>query len=76
MDIRSQLTHELQNQQTKDTKWKFDKINSLTIYFYQTGTMNCSNSIKIPLKSSAMLNIKIYRLILFLMVDFSLFTSL
>ena len=42
----------------KDSGWRFDKINSMTIYFYQTGIMNGSNYIKIPLRSNAILNVE------------------
>ena len=41
----------------KDSGWRFDKITSMTIYFYQTGMMNGSNYVKIPLRSKAILNI-------------------
>ena len=42
----------------KDSGWRFDEINSMTIYFYQTGIMNSSNYVKIPLRSNAILNIE------------------
>ena len=42
----------------KDSGWRIDKINSMTIYFYQTGIKNGSNYIKIPLKSNAILNVE------------------
>ena len=42
----------------KDSGWRFDKINSMTIYFYQTGIMNGSNYVKIPLRSNAILIIE------------------
>ena len=32
-DIRSQLEHEIQVQETKETGWIFDKINSMKIRF-------------------------------------------
>ena len=43
----------------KDSGWRFDKINSMTINFYKTGEMNGSNYVKIPLRSNAILNIGI-----------------
>ena len=58
IDIKSPLEHQIQQQEMKDSGWRFDKINSMTIYFYQTGIMNGSNYIKIPLRSSAILNIE------------------
>ena len=42
----------------KDSGWRFDKINSMTIYFYKTTEMNGSNYIKIPLRSNAILNVE------------------
>ena len=42
----------------KDSEWRFDKINSMTIYFYQTIIMDGSNYIEIPLRSNAILNIE------------------
>ena len=42
----------------KDSGWRFDKINSRTIYFYQTGIMNGSKYVKIPVRSNAILNIE------------------
>ena len=37
----------------KDSGWRFDKMNSMTIYFYKTGELNGPNYVKIPLKSNA-----------------------
>ena len=42
----------------KDSGWRFDKLNSMTIYFHQTGIMNGSNYAKIPLRSNAILKIE------------------
>ena len=42
----------------EDSGWRFDKINSITIYFYQTGIMNGSNYNKNPLRSHAILNVE------------------
>ena len=42
----------------KDSGWRFDKINSLTIYFYKTSEMNGRSYVKIPLRSNAILNIE------------------
>ena len=42
----------------KDSGWRFDKISSMTIYFYRTNEMNGSNYIKNPLRSNAILNIE------------------
>ena len=42
----------------KDSGWRFDKINSMTVYFFKTDELNGSNYIKIPLRSRTILNIK------------------
>ena len=57
-DIVSQLDYQIPQQEIKDSGWRFDKINSMTIYFYQTGIMNVSNYITIPLRSNAILNVE------------------
>ena len=56
-DIRSPLEQQIQNQGLKDSGWSFDKINSMTIYVCKIGEMNGISYTKIPLRSSAILNI-------------------
>ena len=56
INIRSPLEFQIQQQEMKDSGWRFDKINSMTIYFYRTNEMNDSNYIKVPLRSNAILN--------------------
>ena len=34
IDVKSQLGHQIQVQETKESGWIFDKINSLKIRFY------------------------------------------
>ena len=58
IDIKSPLDDQIQPQQMKDSGWRFDNINSMTVYFYNTGQMNSSNYVKIPLRSNAILNIE------------------
>ena len=58
IDVRSQLQHQIQNQEMKESGWNFDKINSMKILFYKTGNINGSSYVKIPLRSFAILNIK------------------
>ena len=41
-----------------DSGWRFDKRNSMTIYFKKTGELNGSNYVKIPLQTNAILNIE------------------
>ena len=58
IDIKSPLEHQIQKQEMKDSGWRFDKINSMTIYFYETNEMNGLNYVKIPLRTNAILNIE------------------
>ena len=53
IDVISQI-------QQKDSCWRFDKINSMVVYFYETSEMNDSNYIKIPLMSilNSILNVE------------------
>ena len=58
IDITFPLERQIQTQEMKDSGWRFDMINSMTIYFYKTDEMNGSSYIKIPLRSNAILNIE------------------
>ena len=58
IDVRSQLEHQIQIQETKDSRWIFDKINSMKISFYKTKELNGTSYVKIPLISNAILNIQ------------------
>ena len=58
IDVVSPLEHQKQQQKMKDSGWRFDKINSMTIYFYKTNELNGSKYVKIPLRSDAILNIE------------------
>ena len=40
----------------KDSGWRFDEINSMTIYFYETCETNGRSYVRIPLRPSAFLN--------------------
>ena len=42
----------------KDSGWRFDKVNSMTVYFFKTNELNGSYYVKIPLRSNAILNIE------------------
>ena len=55
---KSPLEHQIQQQEMKDSGWRFDMINSMTIFFYKTTELNGSNYVKIPLSSNASLNIE------------------
>ena len=60
INITFPLERQIQQQEMKDSGWRFDKLYSMTIYFYKTTEMNGSNYIKIPLRSNAILNIENY----------------
>ena len=58
IDIKSPLEHQIQQQEMKDSGWRVDKDNSMIVCFYKTGEMNGLSYVKIPLRSSAFLNIE------------------
>ena len=58
IDIKSPLEHQIQQQEMKYSGWRFDKINSMVVFFYKTGEMNGLSYVKIPLRSSPTLNIE------------------
>ena len=58
IDVKSQLEHQIQIQETKESGWIFDKINSMKIRFYKTEELNGSSYFKVPLRSNAPINIK------------------
>ena len=58
IDVKSPLEHQVQKQEVKYSAWQFDKINSMTLYFYKTGELNGSNFVKIPSRPNAILNIE------------------
>ena len=58
IDVNFQLQHQIRIQETKESGWIFDKINSIKIKFYKTGELKCSIYVKNPLRSNAILNIE------------------
>ena len=58
IDVRSQLEHQIQQQELKESGGIFDKINSMKIRFYKTGELNGFSDVKIPLRSNALINNK------------------
>ena len=58
IDVRSQLDHQIQMQELKESGWILDKINSMKISFYKTTELNGTSYVKIPLRTSAILNIQ------------------
>ena len=49
IDVKSQLEHQIQVQETNESGWIFDKINAMKIRFYKTEELNGSSYVKIPL---------------------------
>ena len=58
IDVRSQLEHQFQIQETIESGWIFDKSNSMKISFYKTVKLNGTSCLKIPLRSNAILNVQ------------------
>ena len=58
IDVRSQLDHQIQMQELKDSGWIFDKVNSMKISFYKITELNGTSYDKIPLRTSAILNVQ------------------
>ena len=50
IDVRSQLEHQIQVQETKKCGWIFDKFLLMKISFYKTGELNGSSYVKISLR--------------------------
>ena len=58
IDVRSQLEHQIQIQETKEFGWIFDKIISMKRSYYKTGELNGSSYVKIPSRSNALMSFK------------------
>ena len=58
IEVRSQLKHQIDIQETKESGWIIDKNNSMKISLYKTGELNGTSYVKTPLRSSAILNIQ------------------
>ena len=58
IDIKSQLEHQIQIQETKESGRIFDKINSMKTRYHKTGELDGLSYVKTPLRSNALLNIK------------------
>ena len=59
IDIKTPLEHQIQQQELRNTAWRFDKINSRALLFYKIGEMNGKSFVKIPSRFLAILNIEI-----------------
>ena len=58
VDIQWDLEARKQNSEMRESGWHFRRVNSMTISFYNTGNMDGSSYVKVPLRSFAKLNIK------------------
>ena len=58
INVQWDLERQIQQQEMKDSGWRFDKIISMTIYFYKTQELNGTSYIEIPIRSNAILNIQ------------------
>ena len=57
-NVRFALEEQIQKQEMKDSGWRIDKINSLTIHFYKTCEVNRSSYVKFPFRSFVTLDIQ------------------
>ena len=46
IDVRSQLEHQIQNQEMKESSWIFDKINSMKTSVQKTGELKSTSYVK------------------------------
>ena len=58
IDVKSQLEHQIQINETNKSGWISDKCNSMKIRFPKTGELFGSSYVKIPVRTDALLNIK------------------
>ena len=58
IDVKSQLEHQIQIQQTKESGWIFEKINSMKISIYKTTELDGTSYVRIPLRSNAILDVQ------------------
>ena len=58
VDIQWDLEARKQNLEMGESGWIFQRFNSMTISYYNTGNMDGSSYVKIPLRSSAIVNNK------------------
>ena len=57
-DVKSQLEHQIQNQETKESGCIFKKLISKETGFYKTGELNSSSFVKFPSRSNALIKTK------------------
>ena len=57
-NIQWDLEARKQNLEMQESGWNFQRVDSMTISFYDTGSMDGSSYVKVPIRSSAILNIQ------------------
>ena len=58
VNVQWDLEARKQNLEMQESGWVFQRVNSMTISFYSTGNMDGSSYVKVPLRSSAILNVQ------------------
>ena len=58
IDVIPQLEHQIQFQETSESRWLFDKIISMKKSFFKTTESSGSNFVKVLLRSNAFLDKK------------------
>ena len=58
IDVKRQLEHQIQIEETKESDWIFAKFNSMQTSFYKTGELIGSKYVIFLLRSDAILNIE------------------
>ena len=58
IDVKSQLEHQIQIEEAKESGWIFDKNNSMKTRFYKIVELNGTNYVKSPSRSNVLINIK------------------
>ena len=58
INVQWTLENRIQFIEMKESGWNFQRINSTKIPFFKSGELNGSSYVKLPLSSSALLNIK------------------
>ena len=58
IDVKSQIQHQNQIQETTEKVWMFHKINSMKVRIHKTEKLNGSIFVKLPLSSSSLIKIK------------------
>ena len=58
VNVQWDLEARKQNLEKQESGWVFQRVNSMTISYYNTGNMDGSSYVKVPLRSSAKVKIK------------------